>query len=233
MYEIVPNFYGISGTLAGRVYMIVDDDGLTLIDTAVPPAAGRILKEVEKAGHKPADIKRIMITHAHPDHIGALHALVAATGAEIWASAGEKEVIEGRVPVPTVKRSDLSGAYKLLKPPKTNVKPGLKVARVLTDGEVLPIFGGLTVVSTPGHAPDHLSFWSPQHRMVITGDVVFHLFNRLTLPFAFLTVDMKRNLKSFRKLLALEPQIACFGHGDPIMTDASAELSKLASRVGA
>ena len=45
---------------------------------------------------------------------------------------------------------------------------------------------------------------------------------RLTLPFAFFTVDMNTNKKSLRKLIALGPEIACFGHGDPIMSGAAA-----------
>ena len=67
---------------------------------------------------------------------------------------------------------------------------------------------------------------------MITGDVVFHLFNRLTLPFAFFTVDMALNKHSLGKLIALNPEIACFGHGEPIMRGAAAGLSKLAARVG-
>lgn len=233
MREIVPNLYWLKGMLVGRVYAIKDADGFTIIDTAVAPAASRIVRAVTAAGYQPSDIKRILITHAHPDHVGGLHRLVAATGAEVWASEQETEVIEGRIPVPSAKRSDLRGLNKLAKPPTVYVKPPTKVSRVIGDGDMLPVFGGLTVVATPGHAPGHLSYWHPEHRLVITGDVVFHLLNRLTLPFAFLTADMTVNRQSLRKLIALGPEIACFGHGQPIMTGASAALSAVADRVGA
>ena len=83
MNEIIPNFYGLPGMLVGRVYVIKDADGLTLIDTAVPPAGKRIIKAIQAAGYQASDIKRVMLTHAHPDHFGGLRAVVEATGAEV------------------------------------------------------------------------------------------------------------------------------------------------------
>src|SRR5579859_5204452 len=186
MKQIATNFWYFTGLLAGRVYLIADPDGLTLIDTSIAPSGPKILRQLEQAGHKPTDVKRILITHAHPDHVGGLHTVQSATGAEVMASAPEQQVIEGKIPIPMVKdRSQLSGINRLIRMPTTWVKPPTTVMRVLNDGDVIEgVMDGLQVVATPGHAPGHISFWQPDKRLLICGDVIFHL-RGLTLPLGF------------------------------------------------
>jgi glyoxylase-like metal-dependent hydrolase (beta-lactamase superfamily II) len=95
MKEIVPGVYTFEGLMAGRVYLLEGDEGLTLIDTSIGNAGSKILGQLEKAGHKAGDVKQILITHAHPDHVGSLKQLKAAMGAVVVASELEKPVIEG------------------------------------------------------------------------------------------------------------------------------------------
>jgi glyoxylase-like metal-dependent hydrolase (beta-lactamase superfamily II) len=68
--------------------------------------------------------------------------------------------------------------------------------------------------------------------MLITGDTIFYLFNRMTLPLAPLTVDAEENKRSIKKLLALKPDSLLFGHGSPIVGQASTELTTFARRLG-
>ncbi|MBI5927962.1 MAG: MBL fold metallo-hydrolase [Chloroflexi bacterium] len=224
MQQISENVYTFTGLPAGRVYGLVDSDGLTLIDTSVAPAAKRILKQLAARGYQPKDVKRILITHAHPDHVGGLPHLKEATGAEIWASALEKRVIQGEIPIPTVKAR--------IHPPNMTLKP-VAVERELADGDTLPeILGGLQVVATFGHAPGHISFWHPEKRILFTGDVIFYIPRKMRLPFAFLTVDMDENRRSITKIAALEPKIICFGHGKPIIENAAEQLRVFAQKYG-
>src|SRR5690349_17938914 len=75
MQRVIPNVYNLSNMLVGRVYVIRDPDGLTIIDTSIPGKAGAILDQITAYGGKPHNVKRILITHAHPDHVGSLREL--------------------------------------------------------------------------------------------------------------------------------------------------------------
>lgn len=222
MQPIIENVYTFTGLPAGRVYCLVDSDGLTLIDASVAPAGKRILKQITAKGYQPKDVKRILITHAHPDHVGSLPYLKDVTGAAIWASALEKPVIQGEIPIPRAKTR--------IRPPNIKLKP-VSVDRELTDGETLPeILGGLQAIGTPGHAPGHISFWHPEKRILFTGDVIFNIPRKMRLPFTFLTVDMNENRRSVTKIAALEPKISCFGHGKPITENATEQLRVFAQK---
>lgn len=224
MKKIATDVSTFTGLIAGRVYALHDADGLTLVDASIGSAGPKILAQLAQAGHKPSDVKRILITHGHPDHVGSLPFLHEATKAEVWSHALEKPVIQGE--------AFITRPPSGLRPPNTKVAP-TPVHRTLTDGEMLPILGGLQVVYTPGHAPGHLSFFQPERRLLIVGDVIFRLFfNRMTLPLAMLTADMEENKRSIRKLIALKPQILMFGHGDPITENATSQLEAFAQRNG-
>lgn len=213
MKPVAPGVYCFTGLVVGRVHLIEDPDGLTIIDTGLELAAARILRQVAAHGRKATDIRRILITHAHPDHVGGLPALQLATGAQVFASAIERPVIEGKIPVPRVPPEKLSGLIRL-RPPETIFKP-CPVHQELQGGETLPVLGGLQAVFTPGHAPGHLAFWQPEQRLLFCGDVLFNL-PKLRLPFAMLTVDMQENIRSIRKLVELQPETVIFGHGEPL-----------------
>ncbi|HKP54034.1 MAG TPA: MBL fold metallo-hydrolase [Chloroflexia bacterium] len=231
MKQITSNLYTFTGLIVGRVYLIEDGDGLTIIDTSLPFAPKRIIKQLQEMGRAPSDVKRIIITHSHPDHVGGLPELARATGAEVWASEGEAAVIRGEMPVPRPPVRSVPWPQRILRfiLPPAKMKPG-KVHRILKDGETLEVMGGLQVISTPGHAPDHLSFWQPERRILFAGDTMMYLFGRLDPLFRVVTVDMPENMRSVRKLAALEPQTILCGHGAPITERATAMLNSLARR---
>lgn len=230
MKEIISGLYTFDNLLMGRVYLIEDADGLTLIDAGIALSGKKILSQLEKAGHKPTDVKRILITHAHPDHFGALPELVNATGAEVIAHELEKPILEGEITVPTPKKETLSGVSGMFTPPATRAKP-VAVGQTFIDGDVLPIMGGLHAIHTPGHAPGHTSYWQPEKRVLITGDVIMCLFNtsNMRLPFASFTVDMATNRASIRRVAELEPAVICFGHGIPLVDNAATKLHAFAA----
>lgn len=214
MQDIAPGIRSFTGLIVGRAYLIEDADGLTLIDAGPGLAADRIIAQLRQAGRRPDEVKRILITHAHPDHVGGLKRLKELTGAQVIASALETPVIEGRMAVPRRAAKP--------RPPVTLFKP-TSVDRVVADGDTIDALGGLRVVFTPGHAPGHIAFWQPERKILFCGDVLFNLPG-LRLPFALLTVDMAENIRSIKKIAELDAELVCFGHGRPLMQNAARRI---------
>jgi len=233
MQQIAPKFHTFNGLMMGRVYLIEDDDGLTLIDASIPPAGAKILRQIEGMGRKPSDVKRILITHGHPDHVGALPELKAATGAQVWTSAIDRPVIEGKAPVPRVDKAKATGVARWgLRPPGTTMK-GTPIDREIGEGDVLSeVMGGIHVIATPGHSAGHLAFWNPEKRTLICGDVIMRFAWGLQRPFSFFTVDAAENDRSIRRVAELDAEVICFGHGNPITENTAQTIRSFAHKIG-
>ncbi|GAB4110762.1 MAG: MBL fold metallo-hydrolase [Roseiflexaceae bacterium] len=230
MQQIIQNVYALQSPPIGRVYLLDDADGSTLIDASVDAAAPRILRELAQAQRPPSSIKRILITHAHPDHIGALAALQQASGAIVYASAADRPVITREIPLPKPPDSALSPLGRMIRANETWLGPA-PVDRIVSDGEILPeVFGGIQVIATPGHTEGHVSYWLPNQRLLFTGDVVLHMFG-LGLPVSFFTYNMNESIRSLQKIAQLQPEVLCFGHGLPLMQQTAQRLAAFAQKV--
>ncbi len=73
LQPVVPSVYQISFGMVSAY--LIDDDGLTLIDTGIPDSAPAILDAVRELGKQPKDISHIILTHLHADHVGSAKAV--------------------------------------------------------------------------------------------------------------------------------------------------------------
>jgi metallo-beta-lactamase class B len=122
-------------------YLITTPEGHILIDTGFEETVPLILRGVEQLGFKPADIKFILSSHAHIDHVGGHARMKELTGARVVASAADAEVLES------------GGAADFLNwPPEVLHYAPVKVDRRVADGEKISLGGTiLTAHLTPGH----------------------------------------------------------------------------------
>jgi len=220
--EIIPNVHLIPGVMANP-YLLIDPDGLTLIDTGLPGSSRKILRYIKSLGYSPADLKRILITHADFDHVGGLAALKSATGAHIFAHTIEADAIAaGHSSRPLKPRNALAKLLFGLMARLFKATP-VKVDESLADGQILPILGGLQVLETPGHTPGHLSFFAPSLGILFVGDSLVADENGLHGSRGSNTWDQAQARESVRKQAALGASIVCSGHG-PVIRDAGGKF---------
>jgi glyoxylase-like metal-dependent hydrolase (beta-lactamase superfamily II) len=169
--KVIDNVYVIPGVTANP-YVLVGDDGLTLIDTGLPHSERTILRYLMGKGWLASDIKRILITHADIDHYGCLAALRNASGARTFASAIEAQAIARGQSSRPIDRNGNTALLRLsiaLFSRLMKATP-VQVGDILQEGQILPVLGGLQVLETPGHSPNHLSFFVSSLKVLFCGD---------------------------------------------------------------
>jgi glyoxylase-like metal-dependent hydrolase (beta-lactamase superfamily II) len=223
--EIIPNVHLIPKTVANP-YQLIDPDGLTLIDAGLPGSHKKILRFMAGLGYAPGDLKRILITHADFDHVGGLAPLKKATGARVYASPVEAQAMaEGHASRPVKPRRlvtrllfGLMGG--MFKPAR------IQVDELLSDGQVLPVLGGLRVIETPGHTPGHVSFFAASTGILFCGDSIVSGETGLRGSSGANNWDQPKADESVRKQAALGAHILCSGHG-PVVMDAAGKFPQV------
>jgi len=230
---IIPGLYTFEHLLLGRAYLTDDGNNeYTLIDASLPGSGKKIIEQLSASGRAPGSIKRILITHAHPDHIGGLPEMVKATGAQVMAHELEAPLICGEVDPKTMNPADLSPMIRLLIKLPTKPAEVVPVYRTFTDGDVIAeSFGGLHVIFSPGHTIGHVCFWQPEKRVLITGDTMMNFAGVRRLP-PPLYASVEHNARSIKERLApLDVETVCFGHGKPIVSGGAAKIRALAAKI--
>src|SRR5947207_5037836 len=202
------NLIQLTHLIAFNCYLLREDDGFTLIDTTISGQVQTIIQEANKLG---LPIARIVLTHAHIDHVGSLDALhEALPDAQVAISERDARFLSGDKSLdPTEPQVPLRGGY-----PICTTKPVL----LLHEGDRI---GSLEVIATPGHTPGHIAFLDTRDRAVIAGDAfqtqggvaVSGTFELLFPLPALATWHKGLSLESARKLLALQPSMLAVGHG--------------------
>ena len=193
-------------------YLLIDGKDLTLIDTGMRANAKTILKTIKELGFELSDLKRILITHSDADHYGAAFDIKKATGCEIWSSQIEAEAIKSGVFSRKIEAKGVAKLIMAVLEPVIMVSPAVPVSRIITDGEILPILGGLQVIASPGHTPGHISFFLPAERILIAGDAFTGEKGKPVATTNATTGDPIMAVASAKKLLDMNPLVIGGGH---------------------
>ena len=222
--EIAPSVHAIQ--LRNVSAFLVAEERLTLIDAGLAGSGPVIEREIHDLGRSTDELDRIVCTHGHPDHIGGVKELVEAAGAEVLIHPADLEGVGLTVREALAAPAGASLRGRLLQA----VTPHPGTATPLTDGDILPILGGLEVIHTPGHTPGSVCLYARQPRILFTGDVLQVRFGRLAFASPIFSHDHAQAKASVMRLADLPVDIIAFSHYRPMREGAQAALADLVHR---
>jgi glyoxylase-like metal-dependent hydrolase (beta-lactamase superfamily II) len=178
------------------------DEGVVLVDGGMTEQhVKNIENELNRVGRRWGDVKLILITHKHGDHINNLPRLVELTGAPVKSQRLEAPLIKKATGV------DVEG---------------------LEDREVVPVCGGIEVIHVPGHSEGNCSYYLRKHKAIIGGDTIFgDPEGNLTPPPERYCLDVEQATREMGRLLDYEFDAFIYTHGKDIMKDAKRRVREL------
>ncbi|ALC86946.1 hydrolase glyoxylase [Bacillus sp. FJAT-22090] len=185
-----------------HVWVVVEEDGVTLVDAGMPIMAKGIMKFINQLNAGP--LRRILLTHGHSDHVGAVKSILKNNDVPVYAHQIEIPYMEGEIVYPKRKKLESNLAKKLSQP-------------LLEDktGNMQPI-GGLTPIFTPGHSPGHVVYYHEKDQILLGGDLFTSKKGKLQPPMPMFTADMDQAVKSASVISKLKPKLLEVCHGNAV-----------------
>jgi glyoxylase-like metal-dependent hydrolase (beta-lactamase superfamily II) len=209
MLEVANGVYQLPNSFV-NLYLILEADGVTLIDAGLAKSGPKVaLEAIQKLGREPKDLKRILFTHSDPDHTGGAAELKHVNGSSLQASAHEASMMAqgqpGRPPNNAFVKLMIGLMVPKIVPQTADV--------ILVDDQEIPVLGGLRVINTPGHTPGHVSFYSSSQKILFAGDSMRSEKDRLSFGPGPFTWNLEAGIQSVQKQAKLEVDLVCCGHG--------------------
>ncbi|MBD3940087.1 MBL fold metallo-hydrolase [Microbacterium sp. NEAU-LLC] len=236
--KLAPHLHRIGNDIVAA-YLIVTDEGVTVVDAGLPGHYGDLVRELKSLGLTPADVKGVVLTHGDSDHIGFAERLRRDQGVPVYVHEADAERArtgeKGKVEMPPMKLGPTVGffAYALRK----RAMPTKYVTEVVEvhDGDVLDLPGSPVIVGMPGHSAGSIAVYSQTADAVFVGDALTTrhvLTGRAGLQPAPFTDDPAEALESLDRLAGLQASWVLPGHGTPWRgspADVAAEVRKSAA----
>ncbi len=189
-----------------------DDDGqVTLVDMGVKSSGPKVVAALAAIGAGTSDVTRLLLTHAHPDHAGGAAHVAQATGRTFTVHHDDAAYAAQGSSPPRDHRFLLGRLFDRLSRPGKDFT-AVPVEHEMTDGELLPIAGGVRVVHTPGHSPGHVSLLHEPTGVLVTGDAIFNVLG-LRWPIKAFCTDFRMTQQTAHRLAELDYEVAAFTHG--------------------
>ena len=205
-----------------RAHLVLEAE-LGLIDCGYAGSLRAIQAAISAHGRDPGELRRVVITHGHPDHAGSARRL-AADGAAILIHPADGERLRTTWRH-VAGRPSRGGIFSAMTPEPERFQP-------IEDGEILPMLGGLRVIHTPGHTPGSVCLYGARDRILFVGDSLQRRFGTVGFASRLYSDDYAQAQRSVKRLVGLDVRTVVFSHYDALESGAMEILAKLASRAG-
>lgn len=222
-------------------YAVMDDGRVTLIDAGLPKHADTLEADLRSVGRELSDIEAVVLTHAHPDHIGVT-GFLRARGVPVYVHREDAGMLanggkptEGKAEKSMMAYAGHATMWRLMghlirggimHPPKIDDPV------VFGDGEVLDVPGHLRVVHTPGHSHGHCSLVLDDRGVLFAGDALC-TWNPLTgrtgpqlNPAAF-AISTDQAARSLERIERIDCDLVLAGHGEPWSEGAASAVARV------
>lgn len=216
-------------------YLVEQADGVVLVDAGLPRHRRQLEDHLATRGLATSDIRAVLLTHAHPDHMGLAEHVRVRAGADVWAHEADRATLRDgpRSALKHAKPERSMVPYLLHRPSALRVPlhlarygaftaPAITAVRTFTGEQQLEqVPGRPLVVPLPGHTPGSVAYLFPDLGVVFTGDALVTedgLTGRTgpTLVCRGFTHDSATALRSLDTLASLPAGLALPGHGEPM-----------------
>jgi glyoxylase-like metal-dependent hydrolase (beta-lactamase superfamily II) len=207
-----------------KAHLVLETE-LSLIDCGYAGQAPLIEKAIGSLGRSIGELRRVVVTHGHPDHAGSASEL-AAQGIPILIHAADATRL--RTTWRDVARRPSRGRVFSAMTPEI---PAAGIVEI-EDGQVLPMLGGLRVVHTPGHTPGSVCLYGERDGVLFVGDVLQRRFGRVGFASTLYSDDYALAKRSVKRLAELDVETLVFSHFPALEGGASKVLAELARQAG-
>jgi metallo-beta-lactamase class B len=207
------------GTAGLSSVLITSERGHILLDGGLPQSAEDIDRHIRRLGFRTEDVRLIVNSHGHFDHAGGIHALAAASGATVAASASGADAL--RRGENTTDDPQYGFGHE------NNRFPRIAKVRVVKDGETLRVGPlAITAHATPGHTPGSTTWtWKSCEGPRCLDIVYADSLNAVSAPDFKYSSDPPR-VAAFRKSIALVGSLPC-----DVMVSVHPEFTNLAEKI--